>query len=45
MKQFTTNIVLKNSLKDDKKPKQKEEPETLSKEMLQKIKLIEKAFK
>lgn len=45
MKQFTTNIVLKNSMKDDEKPKQKTEPETLSKDMLYKIKLIEKAFK
>ena len=45
MKPFTTNMALKDSLNSDKKQEKSTKTETLPKEILQKIKLIEKAFK
>lgn len=45
MKRFTTNMALRDSLDSTKKTKQNTPPEDLPKEILHKIKLIEKAFK
>jgi hypothetical protein len=45
MKPFTTNIALKDSLNSDKKQEKSTKTEALPKEILHKIKLIEKAFK
>lgn len=44
MKNFTTNLALKDSL-DSRKKSKNDEPEVLSKEIQHKIKLIEKAFR
>ena len=45
MKPFTTNMALKDSLDSNKKSRESSESEELPKEILHKIKLIEKAFK
>ena len=45
MKPFTTNMTLKDSLDSNKKSRESSESEELPKEILHKIKLIEKAFK
>jgi hypothetical protein len=45
MKPFTTNMALKDSLDSNKKSTYDTKSDDLPKEILQKIKLIEKAFK
>ena len=45
MKPFTTNMSLQDSLDSKKKPEGDNKSEDLPKEILHKIKLIEKAFK
>ena len=45
MKRFTTNMALQDSLDSKKKTKKNTRSEDLPKEILHRIKLIEKAFK